>query len=115
MGKDVNKEYTINTFRQLCSEAVERLPERAKDESVEWPVRREWALRQLLHEVQRYVNSTGEIQGLPELEEWQRLRVQIRHCLFHSWSITGSKPETVDAVIDDFIQEAVGEASSEDQ
>lgn len=87
------------------------MPEDAKDENLNWEIRREWALKQLLHDVKKYVNATSEKQGLGKIPEWQKLYLQIIHVLFFDWSIQVSKPETVIDVINSFVQNAVGEKS----
>lgn len=107
--KDTDKEYNIRAFRELCDAALGRLPEGAKDENADWEIRREWALKQLLHEVKRHSNSTWEKQGLGEILEWQRLRHQIVHILFSDWSIKVTQPEIVLDIIDNFVKNAVGE------
>lgn len=113
MKRDPNKEYTMRVFRELCAKAIGRVPEGAKDETADWETRREWALKQLLHEVQRYVDSTSIVLGVGEIPEWQWLEVQIIHCLFFSWSIQVSRIETVTDAINDFVTDAVGAEPAE--
>jgi hypothetical protein len=105
MARDPNKEYSVDAFRKLCEETVQNLPERAKDESVDWEERHELMLEQLLAKVHRYANSSSVKLGMQEMPRSLYLEEQIIHVLEFDWSLSYFKKR---AIIHECVERAIG-------
>jgi hypothetical protein len=105
MARDLNKEYSVDAFRDLCAETVQNLPERAKDESVDWEERHELVLEQLLANVQRYANTDRIKLGMQDMPRSLYLEEQILYVLEHHWSLANFKNRPI---IREFVERAIG-------
>lgn len=107
MAKNPNNEYSIAALKEQVEVALVNLPIQVKDETANWEIRREWALKQLLHTLELYTGTkTAMIVGdVPEgLTPSQEVEVAIYFYLMHEWSIR----RDIRPIVAEFVERAIG-------